>query len=217
VVLKRISGWLVAGALAVSLVVAWPFIGPMMQGGTQYAASLLERAGHWGPLVVILLQILQAVLSPLPSWPVTVAAGALYGPAAGTLYSLIGGLLGSSLNFWLARRHGAWLIKRTLGPGWLERAGRLTPYHFLLLSAAGRLVPVLSVDIVAYLAGISRIRFETFLLVSLVGQAPAFFAYAFCGSELSLSHTISFCTGLIVVLFLSVVLGGRRLLERLAI
>lgn len=195
---------------------AWPVIRPAFSGGVRAAAALLEQTGAWGPLVVIGLQMLQAIISPLPSWPVTVAAGALYGPALGTLYCLIGGTLGAAINFALARHLGQPLVRRTIGEQWVERAGRLQPLHFLVLSLFGRLIPFASFDAVAYVAGISRISLPLFLAVGVAGQAPAFFAYAYFGHDLAAAQSAGLWGSLLLLLFVALIIGGKQLWQRIA-
>ncbi|MFZ5814121.1 MAG: TVP38/TMEM64 family protein [Bacillota bacterium] len=208
--------WIVGGILvgAVALMV-WPALRPFFRGGVQAAAELLARTGPWGPLVVIGLQLLQAVISPLPSWPVTVAAGALYGSVTGTLLSLLGGMLGATVNFWLARRIGQELVRRSLGERWIERAAHLGPLHYLVLSLFGRLIPIASFDVVSYLAGIGRISLPLFLGVALLGQAPAFFAYAYFGSDLAAAGEAGLWGSALMLLFVGLIAGGQRLWRRL--
>jgi uncharacterized membrane protein YdjX (TVP38/TMEM64 family) len=213
---QRIITWSSLALLAGSILWVWPWVRPAFSGGIRTAAEFLGRTGPWGPLVVIGLQMLQAVISPLPSWPVTVAAGALYGAWPGTLYSLIGGTLGAAINFVLARRLGQPLVRRTLGERWVERAAKLGPLHFLVLSLFGRLIPIASFDAVAYVAGISRMGLLAFLGVATVGQAPAFFAYAFFGSDLAAAQQAGFWGSIVLVLFVLLIAAGRRLWQRLA-
>lgn len=40
---------------------------------------LVDRAGLWGPILIIGLMILAVVASPIPSAPIALAAGAAYG------------------------------------------------------------------------------------------------------------------------------------------
>lgn len=213
------SRWLWWGSLVLlggGVLWAWPWLRPAFSGGVRSAAELLGRTGPWGPLVVIGLQVLQSVISPLPGWPVTVAAGALYGAWLGTLYSLIGGTLGALVNFMLARRLGTGLVRRTLGEKWIDRAAKLRPIHFFVLSLFGRLIPIASFDAVAYVAGIGRIGLPAFLAVAVAGQAPAFFAYAFFGSDLAAAQEAGIWGSLVLLLLVAMIFGGRRLWQRLA-
>lgn len=212
----RTAFWILGSLAAGGAVLwIWPSLRPFFRGGVQAAADLLGATGPWGPLLVVGLQLLQAVISPLPAWPVTVAAGALYGPVWGTLLSLVGGLLGATANFWLARRIGQSLVRRTLGERWIDRASSLGPLHFLVLSLFGRLIPIASFDMVAYLAGISRISLPLFLAVATLGQAPAFFAYAYFGSDLTAAGEAGFWGSAVMLLFVALIIGGQRIWQRL--
>lgn len=59
-----------AGALTVGLIVGW---GGLNQ---QNVATILERAGPLGPIAIVVLMMLAVVISPLPSAPIAIAAGA---------------------------------------------------------------------------------------------------------------------------------------------
>lgn len=213
--LKKLWGAGLLLAAGAAFWFGWPAIRPAFSGGVTAAADLLARTGPWGPLVVIGLQLVSAVLSPLPQWPVTVAAGALYGAVPGTLYALLGGTLGAAVNYLLARRLGQPLVRRTLGEKWVERAGRLTPLHFFVLSLFGRLIPVASFDVVAYVAGISAVSLPAFLAVGALGQAPALFAYAWLGRDLAAANRAGLWSSLLLLLFVALIFGGKRLWNRL--
>ena len=49
--------------------------------------EMLLSLGSWGPLSVVALMTVAIVLSPLPSAPIALAAGALYGHTLGTRMS----------------------------------------------------------------------------------------------------------------------------------
>lgn len=212
---SRVFGWLGAAAAAALLLWLWPSLRPACSASINAAADLLVRAGPWGPLLVAFLPVLPAFISPLPVWPVTVAGGALYGAFSSTLLSLAGAAGNAAINFWLARKLGTRLANRFLSPKWIEAADRLGPLHFLGLSLVGRLMPISCSDLVAYAAGIGRISMPTFLMVAVLGQAPAFYAYALLGHELTAPSGSSLMSGLLLLLLVAVALGGRRLLQRL--
>lgn len=183
--MRRWVGLIVLAGLAGAWLWLWPAIAPFFAGGAQTAAAILARLGPWGPLAVIGLQVLQAVFSPLPSWPVTLAAGALYGTVAGAAYALVGGMLGASINFWLARVYGKPFVTRAVGERWVQWAERITVWHIALATVVVRFLPFMSFDVVAYVAGISRISFSPFAAAILVGQIPGLVAYAFLGNDLA--------------------------------
>jgi len=211
------SRWLQAAAVVFLLFLAiwaWPMLRPAFSGGVRAAADLLARTGGWGPLLVVALQLLQAVISPLPSWPITVAAGALYGPVLGTAYSLIGATLGATINFLIARHLGLPFLRKRLAQGWLQRVGRLRAIHFLGLSLLGRALPFASFDLVAYLAGISQLSLPLFLAVAALGQGPAIFAYAYLGGDLAAANQASTWGSLAIFVIALLVIAAQHLWNR---
>jgi uncharacterized membrane protein YdjX (TVP38/TMEM64 family) len=202
---------LLLGLLAGLLLYTWPLLRPFFSAAVGEVSDLLGRTGRWGPLLVIWLQALQAVISPLPSWPITVAAGALYGPAPATLFTLIGGTAGAGFNWWIARRWGRPVAERRLPAAWLARADRLRARHFLILALLGRLIPVASFDLVAYLAGLTQIGLASFLVAAAVGQAPAVFTYAYFGADLAEAQSASLWSSLILLGLLALTLGAERI------
>ncbi len=69
--------------------------------------QLLYSAGSFAPLLFMLVMAAAVVISPIPSLPLDVAAGAVFGPFLGTLYAALGALAGSIISFMIP-----WLIER---------------------------------------------------------------------------------------------------------
>ncbi len=135
----------------------------------------LEKAGVWMGLLFVLLQFLQVVVLPIPSF-VTVAAGtALFGPLLCALYSLVGILLGSVTAFLVGRYVGhkavAWIIGEETLNKWLKKVkGR----DKLFLSAMF-LLPVFPDDVLCFVAGLSSMSFLCFLVVIVLSRVIAIF------------------------------------------
>lgn len=72
-------------------------------GALDYLSTpgVLQKAivtlGPWGPGLIVGLMIVAVVVSPLPSAPIALAAGATYGHTLGTVYVLIGAEIGAML------------------------------------------------------------------------------------------------------------------------
>lgn len=193
----------------------WPMVGPFCSSSVSKAANLLARTGRWGPLLVAFVPTLPAFISPLPVWPMTVAGGALYGVIPATLLSLVGAATSAAINFVLARKLGVRLVKRFLGPKWIQAADKLRPLHFVGLSLVGRLMPIACSDLVAYAAGIGNISMPTFLGMAVLGQAPALFVYAFLGHDLVAARGASVMGTVVILLLVALALSGRRIWQRM--
>lgn len=144
----------------------------------------ITRLGAWGPLLVIGLMVLAILVSPIPSAPIAMAAGAAYGHLWGTLYVLLGAEIGALAAFGLARWLGGETLRRWFGDrlsvGLLGSQNALT--GIVLVS---RLIPFISFDIVSYAAGLTPLSTWRFAIATLIGVIPASFLLAHFGGEMA--------------------------------
>lgn len=181
--------WLAVATFAillVALVLAYA-LGMLPPIGSTNPESFVETVrsfGSLGPVAIVLLLIAAIVFSPLPSAPIAVASGALYGHGWGALYVLVGAQLGAMICFGLARSLGYDVIHRWFGDKLnvgLLGSQRVLGYGVLV----SRLLPFISFDIVSYAAGLTVLRFWRFAAATLIGTAPSSFLLAHVGSEVS--------------------------------
>jgi len=146
--------------------------------------SHIARLGAWGPLLVIGLMVLAIMVSPIPSAPIAMAAGAAYGHVWGTLYVLLGAEIGALAAFGLARWLGGETLRRWFG----ERLslGLFGSQNALMgMVLLSRLLPFISFDIVSYAAGLTALSWWRFALATLIGIVPASFLLAHFGGEMA--------------------------------
>lgn len=136
-----------------------------------------------GPILIIGLMSVAIVFNPLPSAPVALAAGAVYGHTMGTVYVVAGAELGAILAFATARWAGYDLTRRFFGEsGALQRISSQNTLTALVF--VSRLIPFMSFDLVSYAAGLSPIKLWRFSVATLLGLIPVSFALAHFGSEI---------------------------------
>ncbi len=144
----------------------------------------ITALGAWGPVAVIALMALAILISPIPSAPIALAAGAAYGHTWGTLYVLAGAELGALAAFGIARLVGHELLRHWFGDrlalGWVGSQNMLMGIVF-----ASRLLPFISFDLISYAAGLTVLSFWRFALATLAGVAPASFLLAHFGGEIA--------------------------------
>jgi len=139
----------------------------------------VKNAGALGPLLYIALYASATVLF-LPGSLLTLAGGALFGPAWGTLYSLTGATLGATLAF---------LIARYLAREWVrQRTGGILKKLLDGVDAEGwkfvafvRLVPLFPFNLLNYALGLTRIRLAEYVLATLLCMIPGAAGYAYLG------------------------------------
>ncbi len=148
----------------------------------EWLSSYLQKFGWAGPLLLIGMMTLAVVISPIPSLPLDLAAGAAYGPFWGGVYVLLGAELGAIVSFLIGRALG----KDVIG-GWLGRdvtfCEQCSDHHLMGIVALVRLVPLFSFDIVSYGAGLTTMSLRAFALATLVGMIPPTFTFTYLGSS----------------------------------
>ena len=141
-------------------------------------------AGLLGPLIIITLMAVAVVASPIPSAPIALAAGAVFGHVNGTIYVVVGAQAGALIAFGLGRWLGRNVLLKWFGTridiGLLGSQNALT-----VLVLSSRLMPFISFDLVSYAAGLSCLRLWRFALATLAGIIPASFLLAHFGSEVA--------------------------------
>ena len=166
------------------LVVISLFADPMTWVSQEGLQARAARLGMWGPLLIVAMMTLAIVASPVPSAPIALAAGAVYGHVLGTALVVLGAELGALTAFFLARKLGRETLQNWLGDrldyGLLGSQNALTATVFIT-----RLLPFMSFDLVSYAAGLSRLHFWRFGLATLAGIIPASFILAHFGNEVA--------------------------------
>ena len=142
-----------------------------------------DELGAWGPVAVIGSMVVAILVSPIPSAPIALSAGAIYGHFWGALYVLIGSEIGAIAAFTIARFLGHDVLHKWFGDQ-LNR-GLAGSQNFLMGTVfASRLMPFISFDIVSYAAGLTSLSFWRFAIATMAGIIPASFLLAHFGGEL---------------------------------
>lgn len=139
--------------------------------------------GQWAPVISLALMVLQAIISPIPAFALSIANGLVFGAFWGAILTLVGRSLAATLCFYLARALGKDAVESLVGvraarrsEDWLEQWG----VQAVLLT---RLIPFFSFDLVSYAAGLSRLRFDRFIFATIIGEIPAAILYTWVGAR----------------------------------
>ncbi len=167
----------------------------------EHLTSVLRDFGVAGPFALMGLMTLAVVVSPIPSLPIDLAAGATYGPFWGAVYVLIGAEVGAIISFLIGRALGRDVLSRWLKSD-ITFCQQCTDHHLMALMIVARLLPVFSFDIVSYGAGLTNMSLKAFALATFVGMAPPTFAFTYLGSGVvTMQWPFVLAGGLLVIVF----------------
>ena len=193
--------WIKLGALftlasAALAMVFWFDLQEILQ--PHLVADWLREAGPFGPIVFIALMAAAVVISPIPSLPLDIAAGATFGPMLGTAYAVIGAEIGAIASFLIGRALGRDVLTRLLHTN-VAFCERCSDRHLAIFVFLARLVPLFSFDIISYGAGLTNMSVRVFALVTFFGMIPPTLALTYAGSQVVSGTWLLILSGLAMV------------------
>jgi uncharacterized membrane protein YdjX (TVP38/TMEM64 family) len=176
----------VGGGAAVAGAVWWS---GLVSLDAEALAARLRAAGPIGPIALFALLVLQCVVAPIPSEPLMMAAGYVYGSTAGFAIAWIGVVVGALACFGLARLFGRPLALRFVKSHHLDTldsyvAERGVGSTFAVLLAI-RVLAFASFDVVSYGCGLTRFPVGWFLLATVLGVVPKAFTFTYAGASVA--------------------------------
>ncbi|MDB6150464.1 MAG: DedA family protein [Chthoniobacter sp.] len=173
--------WLSVG-LAILLLIPFAIWGDAFTAWfTGDAAIVWLRS--WGALgwAAVLALLSADLVLPLPATGVMSAAGFVYGTAIGGALSALGSFLSGILAYGLCRRFGRRAVRWIAGADDVARGEALFRARGAWLVALSRCLPLLP-EVIACLAGATRMPFRIFALSLACGCVPIGFIYAAIGA-----------------------------------
>lgn len=142
-----------------------------------------QQFGVWDKVIFVLVRILQTVVKFIPSEPLELGAGYIWGAVPGMVYCLVGNMLGSVIIWGITRRLGRGFAEKVLPNKLLDMlsalqdSGNIYIVLFVLFS-----IPGSPKDSLTYVAGLLPIRFVPFMSISLLSRIPAILSSTLCGA-----------------------------------
>ncbi|MBU2359641.1 MAG: TVP38/TMEM64 family protein [Alphaproteobacteria bacterium] len=174
-------------AIIVTATATWVAIGrPAVPAFDEaWVRHTVGALGNVGPIALIGIMVLAIVVSPIPSGPIAVAAGALYGVTEGAILSVAGAEIGALIAFSLSRYLGHAAVRRSGNPILQFIAVPRSQVRLMWIVFAARLVPFISFDAISYATGLTDLSFLRFALATAIGVVPICCALATLGAGMA--------------------------------
>lgn len=178
----------------------------------------LKESGYGLPLTILTF-VLAAFLGA-PQWALIAGVVIAFGPTSGALYAWIATMVSASIDFWLGRWMGAERLRR-YGGELVNRIVRIVRKNGLITSFAVRFVPTGPFVLVNMAAGVSRMKFPSFLLGTGLGIIPKIAIVALVGQGLISGSegrvVMTVFIGLALILIAVMFLARKRLQPEVAL
>ncbi len=144
--------------------------------------SWLQPMGIWAPIIYILLYTLGTLLI-LPSTPLNLTGGALFGTWWGTLWTTVAAVVAAVVAFTFTRSIGREFVARKLAGRW-EAVDAEIAQGGLFYMFAIRLLPILPYGLVNFTAGLTSISYRDYLIGTILGTVPGVVPFVMMGGGL---------------------------------
>lgn len=141
----------------------------------------LKQMGIWAPILYIALYTI-GTLCILPSTPLNLAGGAIFGTGLGTLWTSIGALIAAILAFLFTRTIGREVVAKRLAGRWQTIDTELCNGGLFYMFAI-RLQPIIPYGLVNFASGLTSVTFKDYVLGTALGTVPGVLPFVMIGSS----------------------------------
>ena len=170
---------LILCVLAVPIIVFGERFEMMFDG--ERAVAFVRAQGAWGGLVGIGM-IIADLFIPLPAPAIMAALGLIYGTLLGGSLASLGSFAAASFGYLLCRIIGPSAARWIAGPEQIERLSDFFTRYGVWAIALSRWMPAVP-EVLACLAGLSRMPPLRFATGNLIGSLAVGYAYAYVGAS----------------------------------
>src|ERR671939_817871 len=174
-------------------------LGILGRGDVAGLRDYIVSFGLWAPMASCSLMVLQALVAPVPSFLITFANGLAFGVFWGWMLSLFGHVLAAVVCFGISRALGRVPVEVLVGKTGLESADRWFARWGVYAVFVGRLLPGVAFDAISYAAGLTNMRFRSFIAATALGIVPQSFLYSYLGRQAPEYVTLFFVTSGVVL------------------
>ncbi|MBO0358025.1 TVP38/TMEM64 family protein [Hymenobacter sp. BT186] len=175
----------------------------LKSGEQQRIAAWMHQFGYWGPVVVVLLMVVQMFLFVVNVVALILVAILAYGPWWGSLVALVGIIVASTVGYGLGHALGESFVRKVLGEKSEQKVLDIVQRYGVWAVVIARLSPALSDDAISFVAGVARMGYWKFMGATVAGTIPLIALLAYLGEE---SNRLK--TGLLWVSGVSLLLFG---------
>jgi uncharacterized membrane protein YdjX (TVP38/TMEM64 family) len=142
---------------------------------------VVESFQAGGPPILFAAMIVQALAIPIPSELVLICGGAAFGLLSGWLVGALGSVVAAFVAFYISRKGGRSVAMRFVGERGIEFADNWFNHWGVWAVLLGRITPFIPFDVISYSAGLTQMKFRSFIVPTVIGTLPRAFFYAFLG------------------------------------
>jgi len=180
----QVRAWIILILILGIFVVASFFIPGLRNfSSPTYVRDFLLGLKLFGHFIYVLLFIASIPL-PIPSSPLALGGGYVFGFWLGTLLALIGLVIGASISFLLVRKFGTPLVEKLIEKRHIVHLNHIFKKRGVAAVLIAYAIPIFPSDALDFILGLTKIKYSTFLWIILIGNIPRYLLINSLGHDL---------------------------------
>ncbi len=182
-----------------------------LSGDRQRLETWVDGFGAWGPVVILLLMIMQTVLAFIPSVVIMVVTVLAFGPFWGGVLTWVGLLVSATVAFAIGRALGPVTVDKLIGQSTEKKVEGFVHEYGIWAIIAARISPALSTDAVSLVAGLAEMGYLRFIVATGAGTLPLTVLIAWLGADIErLEVGLLWVSVVSLAIFVAYVVWDRR-------
>ena len=141
-------------------------------------------SGQFAWLIYILIYLL-VILLLVPSTPIIIAGGILFGTFWALVYIVIASIIGDTITFFISRILGRDYMQKILKTEKLENYDKKIKENGFLSLFILRIIPIMPDSVLNYGFGLTDISFKDYFIATAIGVIPVAFVLAYFGDSIA--------------------------------
>jgi len=183
----------------------------LTSGDKQRISEWVNKFGFWGPLLIVVIMIVQMFLLVVPSPLLMVVSVLAYGAWWGSAISYTSVFAASSVGYWLGHTAGTPLVDKLLGKRKREKTTKYVEHYGVWAVILARVSPFLSNDAISFIGGLVRMGYIKFMVATTAGILPLIGMIAYLGNNMDqLKSSMYWISGVGLLMFIGYILYRKN-------
>lgn len=173
----------------------------------------VDKFGLAGPLVLIVLMVVQMFMFVVPNIFVMMVAIVSYGPVWGSLISFLGVFASSSVGYVIGKYLGPVTVNKLLSVSAQEKTADFIQHYGVPAIAITRITS-LSNDSLSIVAGLLKMSYKKYILATLGGITPLIVLLAIYGRNGKILNALAWIAGISLILLVVYIIIDKKRKKR---